>query len=169
MWSKIANGAIFEGTKGTIVADFTSRIIIPNNDDGDLTYYKRRAKNELLPLIGGTGQVRSPAPRSRVRPAKPPHRRPSAPLPGGMKALPSAEAGPERIPVIQTLDNGLPPALGLPNPEVESILEARKPAASCPSRRLPARVARRLQRQEQRRRHTAPAARRTATSTTPAR
>ena len=27
--SRIANGAIFEGTKGAIVADFTSRIIIP--------------------------------------------------------------------------------------------------------------------------------------------
>ena len=39
--SRIANGAIFEGTKGSIVADFTTRIIIPNNDDGDLTYYKR--------------------------------------------------------------------------------------------------------------------------------
>ena len=48
---------IFESTKGVIVADFTSRIILPNNDDGDLTYYKRRAKNEILPLIGGTGQI----------------------------------------------------------------------------------------------------------------
>ena len=44
MCREIRNGAIFEGTKGSIVADFTTRLIIPNNDDGDLTYYKRRAK-----------------------------------------------------------------------------------------------------------------------------
>src|SRR5207247_4150745 len=55
--SRIGNGAIFEGSKGAILADFTTRVIIPNNDDGDLTYYKRRAKEETLPLIGGTGQV----------------------------------------------------------------------------------------------------------------
>ena len=42
--ARVGNGAIFEGTKGSIFADFTSRIIIPNNDDGDLTYYKRRGK-----------------------------------------------------------------------------------------------------------------------------
>src|SRR6516225_4265142 len=55
--SRIANGAIFEGTKGAILADFTTRVIIPNNDDGDLTYYKRRSSGETLPLIGGTGQT----------------------------------------------------------------------------------------------------------------
>ena len=55
--SKIPNGAIFEGTKGSIVADFTTRMILPNNDDGDLTYYKRSGQGALLPLIGGTGQV----------------------------------------------------------------------------------------------------------------
>src|SRR5207237_6523941 len=46
--SRIANGAIFEGSKGAILADFTTRVIIPNNDDGDLTYYKRRAREETL-------------------------------------------------------------------------------------------------------------------------
>ena len=56
--SRVRNGAIFEGTKGSILADFTTRIILPNNDDGDLTYYKRRGKDALLPLIGGTGQER---------------------------------------------------------------------------------------------------------------
>jgi predicted dehydrogenase len=53
----VGNGAIFTGTKGTIFCDFTSRVIIPNDDDGDLTYYKRRTKDQLLPLIGGTGQL----------------------------------------------------------------------------------------------------------------
>jgi predicted dehydrogenase len=55
--SRIGNGAIFEGTKGIILADFTSRVILPNNDDGDMTYYKRRSPEQLLPLMGGTGQV----------------------------------------------------------------------------------------------------------------
>jgi hypothetical protein len=49
----IPNGAIFQGTKGFIVADFNSRIIIPNDNDGDMTYYKRRGKEQLLPLMGG--------------------------------------------------------------------------------------------------------------------
>jgi hypothetical protein len=61
------NGAIFEGTKGTIVADFESRIILPNNNDGDLTYYKRRSKEQLLPLAGGTGEVPFVRPSSSAR------------------------------------------------------------------------------------------------------
>ena len=44
--ANVGNGAIFEGTKGSIFADFTTRVIIPNNDDGDLTYYKRRASDQ---------------------------------------------------------------------------------------------------------------------------
>ncbi len=55
--TRVGNGAIFEGTKGSIVCDFNSRLIIPNNDDGDMTYYRRRTKEQLLPLVGGTGQV----------------------------------------------------------------------------------------------------------------
>ncbi len=65
--SRVGNGAIFEGTKGSIFADFTTRVIIPNNDDGDLTYYKRRGKDQLLPLIGGTGQT-TQAPQASGRP-----------------------------------------------------------------------------------------------------
>lgn len=55
--STVANGAIFEGTKGSIFADFNSRVMIPNNDDGDLTYFKRRSKEQLLPLMGETGEI----------------------------------------------------------------------------------------------------------------
>ena len=80
---KIGNGAIFEGTKGIILADFESRLIIPNNDDGDLTYYKRRSKEDLLPLIQGTGYVTQSARRrtapvhaaAQARPAARLHRR----------------------------------------------------------------------------------------------
>lgn len=123
--SKVGNGAIFEGTKGSIFADFTTRVIIPNNDDGDLTYYKRRAKNELEPLIGGTGQVTQGAPQQRPgggagggRPAPPQ-------LPKGFTAMPSAAPGPNGFAVVQRLENGLPPAIGLPNPAVDNMLAGR--------------------------------------------
>jgi predicted dehydrogenase len=127
--SRIANGAIFEGTKGTILADFTTRVIIPNNDDGDLTYYKRRSGRDTLPLIGGTGQVTQAAAgrgargnaggqagRGGVRPA----------LPAGFTSLPSAEVGANGFPTIQMLDGGVPAALGLPNTNVQNIVAAEK-------------------------------------------
>lgn len=48
---KIDHGALFEGSKGWLVADFTTRAIYPRQD-GDFTYYKPRAKSDLLPPIG---------------------------------------------------------------------------------------------------------------------
>jgi predicted dehydrogenase len=121
--SHIGNGAIFEGAKGSILADFTSRILIPNNDDGDLTYYRRRSPEELLPLVGGKGQPTRPAPGARPAARA---SRPAPPLPAGFKAWPNAQPGPGGFPEIQFLEGGLPAALGLPNPEVEAILEAEK-------------------------------------------
>jgi len=128
--ARIGNGAIFEGTKGAILADFTSRVIIPNNDDGDFTYYQRRTTEQLLPLVGGTGQPtqaagpirRGPAGGRGPRGGGPPAR----PLPGGLKAMPSSQAGPSGFPEIQFLEGGIPAGLGLPNTEVEAILEAEK-------------------------------------------
>jgi hypothetical protein len=117
--TRIANGAIFEGTKGSIVADFTTRVIIPNNDDGDLTYYKRRSPEQLLPLIGGRGQVTQAPPRPAAA-------RPSAPPPAGMTAMPNATPGPTGFPAIQFVDGKVPAALGLPNTSVAAILEAEK-------------------------------------------
>ena len=119
--SRVGNGAIFEGTKGTIFADFTTRVIIPNNDDGDLTYYKRRTREELLPLIRGTGQPTQAPPRPRPQSA-----RAAAQMPRGMTAMPSAEVGANGFPTIQMLDGKIPAALGLPNPNVEAILAAEK-------------------------------------------
>ncbi|MBC8096169.1 MAG: Gfo/Idh/MocA family oxidoreductase, partial [Akkermansiaceae bacterium] len=49
---KIGHGAMFKGTKGFVVADFTSRILLPFGDDADLTYYKPRAKDQVLPKPG---------------------------------------------------------------------------------------------------------------------
>jgi predicted dehydrogenase len=113
--SRIGNGAIFEGTKGSILADFTTRVILPNNDDGDLTYYKRRSRQDLLPLIGGTGQVTQAPARSGGRgPAGRP-----GPLPGGLARMPNAQPGPNGFPAIEFLPGGIPAALGLPNTAVE--------------------------------------------------
>jgi predicted dehydrogenase len=125
--TRVGNGAIFEGTKGSIFADFTTRVILPNNDDGDLTYYKRRSKQDLLPLVGGTGQV-TQAPGSARGPAAQASRGPQTarPLPAGFTAMPSATPGPSGFPQIQFLEGKVPAALGLPNTSVQSVAEAEK-------------------------------------------
>ncbi len=119
---KIGNGVIFEGTKGSILADFTTRTIIPNNDDGDLTYYKHRSKSDVLPLVQGTGQVTQMPPRPKTQQAA--HAQP--PLPPGFTAWPNPEPTATGFPVIQFMQNGLPAALGMPNTDVEQILAAEK-------------------------------------------
>ena len=128
--SRIGNGAIFEGTKGAILADFTTRVIIPNNDDGDLTYYKRRTKAETLPLIGGTGQVTQAPPRAGrgggAGGGRGGGRGAAAGLPAGFNAQPSAEPSANGFPVVQMLEGGIPAALGLPNNNVQSILAAEQ-------------------------------------------
>lgn len=125
--AKIPNGAIFEGTKGTIIADFTSRMILPANDDGDFTYYKRRTPDDRLPLIGGTGQV------TQAQARRPNAATPARPLPAGFSRMPSAEVGANGFPEIQMLDGKIPAALGLPNANIEAMLaaerEGRGPAA----------------------------------------
>jgi predicted dehydrogenase len=130
--SHIANGAIFEGTKGSILADFTTRVIIPNNDDGDFTYYKRRSKDELLPLIEGTGQA-TQAPPSAARgggrgtPARPGNAAQAGRgLPAGFTANPSAEPTATGFPVVQMAEGGIPADLALPNTNVQNILQAEQ-------------------------------------------
>lgn len=49
---KIDHGAMFEGTKGVLVANFDSRALYPLHADGDLTYYKPRTKQTLIPPMG---------------------------------------------------------------------------------------------------------------------
>ncbi|MBZ0212180.1 MAG: HAMP domain-containing protein, partial [Nitrospirae bacterium] len=53
---KIGHGAMFKGSKGTIVCDFGSRLLIPSNREADMTYYKPRAKDALIPPLGGFQQ-----------------------------------------------------------------------------------------------------------------
>jgi predicted dehydrogenase len=133
----IANGAIFEGSKGTILADFTSRVIIPNNDDGDFTYYKRRTRDQLLPLIGGTGQPT----QSSARPKRSPSAaakslrgaKKGSGLPAGFTAAPdSRHNAQDGFPVIQLLEGNIPPDIGLPNASVKAILEAEKHGGGAP-------------------------------------
>jgi hypothetical protein len=50
--NKIGHGAMFKGTKGVLVSDFTSRILIPGVDEADMTYYSPRSKDELIPPLG---------------------------------------------------------------------------------------------------------------------
>lgn len=51
--NKIGHGAMFEGNKGILISDFNSRILLPNDDKSDMTYYKPRAKEALIPKMAG--------------------------------------------------------------------------------------------------------------------
>jgi predicted dehydrogenase len=50
--NKIGHGAMFEGSKGYLVADFSNRILFPNGKAADMTYYKPRGKDALIPPLG---------------------------------------------------------------------------------------------------------------------
>lgn len=50
--NKIGHGAMFEGSRGTLVADFTSRILLPFGNNADLTYYRPRTRDSLIPPMG---------------------------------------------------------------------------------------------------------------------
>lgn len=50
--TKIGHGAMFKGKEGFLIADFDSRLIVPFGDKADLTYYKPRTKETVLPDIG---------------------------------------------------------------------------------------------------------------------
>jgi len=119
---EIHNGVLFEGAKGCILADYTSRILIPNNDDGDFTYYRRRSKSDLLPLVEGSGQATQEPPRDPAPQAA----RTAPPLPPGFTAMPSAEPQADGFPVVQFLEGGLPAGLGLPNTDVAQIVQAER-------------------------------------------
>ncbi len=50
--NKIGHGAMFKGTKGFIIADYTKRLLLPFGKDADMSDYKQRAKERQLPAIG---------------------------------------------------------------------------------------------------------------------
>jgi hypothetical protein len=47
----IDHGVLFEGSSGCLVADFQSRLLLPQGNVSDMTYYKPRSKTALLPPI----------------------------------------------------------------------------------------------------------------------
>ena len=105
----------------SIFADFTTRVIIPNNDDGDLTYYKRRDPSALIPLIQGTGQQTQAM--ARPQGGRPGGRPNAGALPPGFTAQPNATPTATGFPDVQMLDGKVPAALGLPNTTVTAMLE----------------------------------------------
>ncbi len=50
---QIGHGAMFKGDKGFLICDFDSRIILPFGDEADMTYYKPRSENLLIPEMIG--------------------------------------------------------------------------------------------------------------------
>lgn len=49
---RIDHGAMFKGTKGYVISDFGSRIVLPFGDNADMTYYKPRSQDKVLPPLG---------------------------------------------------------------------------------------------------------------------
>jgi predicted dehydrogenase len=132
--SRISNGAIFQGSKGVIFADFNSRLIIPDSDAGDMTYYKRRTKEELLPSIGAsspTGAVVRPMPSTR---GGAPGGRGGASQGGRGGARAASSAGltidgrccftPEGFTSFEMLPGNVPPEMGVPNAQLEAAIAA---------------------------------------------
>ena len=50
--NKIDHGVLFKGTQGVLVASFDNHILLPYGKDADLSYYKPRAKDKMLPPLG---------------------------------------------------------------------------------------------------------------------
>ena len=46
---KIGHGAMFRGTKGILISDFTTRILIPGREGADMTYYKSPTTEKVAP------------------------------------------------------------------------------------------------------------------------
>ena len=50
--SKIGHGAMFIGTRGTLIAGFRSRMLIPASEGADMTHYNSPGNNEVAPPHG---------------------------------------------------------------------------------------------------------------------
>jgi hypothetical protein len=50
---KVGHGAMFVGDKGSLIAHFDSRLIVPAADsEADMTYYRPRSKDKAIPPLG---------------------------------------------------------------------------------------------------------------------
>jgi predicted dehydrogenase len=54
--NRIDHGVMFEGTRGVLVADFTTRALLPAHRGADMTYYRPRPEDALIPPLGGFQQ-----------------------------------------------------------------------------------------------------------------
>lgn len=54
--NKIGHGAMFKGSKGHLITSFDNRLIIPSDDNANMTYYKPRAEEELIEPMGNFQQ-----------------------------------------------------------------------------------------------------------------
>ena len=50
--AKIDHGVLFKGSQGFLVSSFESHIVMPYGKEADMSYYKPRAKDNLLPPVG---------------------------------------------------------------------------------------------------------------------
>ena len=50
--NEIGHGAMFKGSRGYLVADFDSRIVLPYGEQADMTYYQPRSKADLIAPLG---------------------------------------------------------------------------------------------------------------------
>lgn len=50
--TKIGHGAMFKGKHGFVIADFDTRVLVPYGNSGDLTYYRPRAEDDVIPDMG---------------------------------------------------------------------------------------------------------------------
>lgn len=50
--NKIGHGVMFKGTKGFLIADFSSRILMPYGKAADMSYYSPRSEDKLIPDLG---------------------------------------------------------------------------------------------------------------------
>lgn len=50
--NRIGHGVMFKGTKGYLIADFDSRMLLPFGNDADMSYYNRRDKDKMIPDLG---------------------------------------------------------------------------------------------------------------------
>ncbi|MEM0895676.1 MAG: Gfo/Idh/MocA family oxidoreductase [Verrucomicrobiota bacterium] len=50
--NQIGHGAMFKGTQGIIIADFTRRLVMPYGKEANMTYYKPRTEKTVTPDLG---------------------------------------------------------------------------------------------------------------------
>jgi predicted dehydrogenase len=50
--NKIDHGVLFKGSQGFLITSFDNHVVLPYGKEADMTYYKPRPKDKLLPPVG---------------------------------------------------------------------------------------------------------------------